>query len=103
MKNMIVIVPLQTLSVDSDRPDHGVRMEFGSKPPIALKSGAKGQPGAAVLVGKLTFDSGLLKSTRDAATMMDPRVEKLTGRIVAESRGGNYKVAVPYVVSVYYG
>uniref|UniRef100_A0A914XGB6 Transmembrane protein 131 n=1 Tax=Plectus sambesii TaxID=2011161 RepID=A0A914XGB6_9BILA len=96
-------IDIEKLNVESDRADHGVRMEFGSKPPIAVKSAARGQPGAAVLIAKLTFDSKLLKTTRDPGAMSEPRLEKLTGRLVAESRGGNYKVSVPYLATVYYG
>lgn len=96
-------IDIEKVNVESERSDHGVRIEFGSKPPIAVKSGARGQPGVAVLIAKLRFDSKLLKTARDPRAMSEPRLEKLAGRLVAESRGGNYKVSVPYVATVYFG
>jgi hypothetical protein len=103
-KVKLTINIFKSLYVHPDRTDNGgLRLEFGSKPPIAIRSNARGQPGKPVLIAKMSLDTQLLKNGKNATLNKEPRIEKLYGKIVAESRGGNYKIAVPYIASVYFG
>ncbi|VDD93739.1 unnamed protein product [Enterobius vermicularis] len=58
----------------------GIYMEFASKPPIAVKCGARQQPGLPFVVYEITAFSA-------------------KGKITAESRSGNYNISVPYVLN----
>lgn len=67
---------------------------FVSKPPIIIKSGLKQL--IATPIAKLLFDSTRFKQD-------DPRLIGFKGKIIAENRGGNYNVSVPYLAIVYSG
>ncbi|VDM37502.1 unnamed protein product [Toxocara canis] len=91
-------IDIESLYVERGEEPNGIYMEFASKPPISIKCGARQQPGAPKAIAKVTFDSKLLKPQAGGAKLM-----RYKGRIIADSRGGNYNVSVPYVATVYTG
>uniref|UniRef100_A0A0N4UMJ2 TMEM131_like domain-containing protein n=1 Tax=Dracunculus medinensis TaxID=318479 RepID=A0A0N4UMJ2_DRAME len=117
-------IEIESLYVEKIIEPSGIYMEFASKPPIMIKSGLK-QLSKIILnifdlcmidyigcltkkvtislkiatpIAKLLFDSTLLRLKPD-----DPRLIRFKGKIIAESRGGNYNVSVPYLAIVYSG
>uniref|UniRef100_F1KQA2 Transmembrane protein 131 n=1 Tax=Ascaris suum TaxID=6253 RepID=F1KQA2_ASCSU len=91
-------IDIESLYVERSDEPNGIHMEFASKPPISIKCGARQQPGAPKAIAKVMFDSKLLKPQTGGAKLL-----RYKGRIIADSRGGNYNVSVPYVATVYTG
>uniref|UniRef100_A0A1I7YZI3 TMEM131_like domain-containing protein n=1 Tax=Steinernema glaseri TaxID=37863 RepID=A0A1I7YZI3_9BILA len=98
---------------DRDHPHHEIQIEFAASPPITVASGAWSQPGAAVAVAKLRFNSSYAMSyfsDREEATVAEggaesAKVLRFRGRIVVSSSLNRFRhnATVAYEATVYYG
>ena len=69
-----------------------------------MKSGLQYGPGPEVSLAKAKVDSNfVIRQAYDNPVNTEPQLVHVSGKIIAESRGGNYNVSVPYRASVYSG
>uniref|UniRef100_A0A183BL57 TMEM131_like domain-containing protein n=2 Tax=Globodera pallida TaxID=36090 RepID=A0A183BL57_GLOPA len=113
-------------SVYVGKQTRGVYLQFESRPPISIKGGAKGQPGLPITVASVNIDTrqpnlAELRDAEDDGTTKDSTEQQLEqrgregsdennemvtvrrGTVVAETRGGNYKVSIPFRAVIYRG
>uniref|UniRef100_A0A7E4ULZ0 TMEM131_like domain-containing protein n=1 Tax=Panagrellus redivivus TaxID=6233 RepID=A0A7E4ULZ0_PANRE len=96
-------IDIESIYVEKNDYTHSIYMEFASKPPISVYRGSRFSPGPLVALAKVSIDSNyVLRRVNENGTII-PEIIHLSGRIVAESRGGNYNVSVPYSAMIYSG
>lgn len=69
-----------------------------------MKGGTHYGPGPPVPLAKVSVDSNyVIRQNNDQTNSNEAQLVHINGKIIAESRGGNYNVSVPYKASVYSG
>uniref|UniRef100_A0A914YUI0 Transmembrane protein 131 n=1 Tax=Panagrolaimus superbus TaxID=310955 RepID=A0A914YUI0_9BILA len=97
-------IDIESIYVDKSDFTHGVYFEFASKPPISVKGGTQNGPGPPVSLAKVSVDSNyVIRQNNEQTNSNEAQLVHINGKIIAESRGGNYNVSVPYKASVYSG
>ncbi|CAD5215346.1 unnamed protein product [Bursaphelenchus okinawaensis] len=80
----------QIYVVKNYHPNYGLYMQYASKPPISVPGGGRSDPGKPVPIANVHLDTNYF--TLNATQQL----HRVTGEIVAESRGGNYNVTVKF-------
>lgn len=110
-------VDIESIYVANENRFHGVYMHFSSKPPFFIKCTAQNQIGfyylknfkliqnildAAVSIANINLNTKFADVEEDSI-IINEKLFKKRGFIVAESRGGNYNITVPYQALIYKG